>query len=613
MTSWRSLLLATCLLASAGNAAADFMPPESYGEHRIDAAWDAGGRLQTLTDTSGTSIAAASFQHDAAGRLTKIERANGATSTYAYNEAGHVTQITHANGSKTLATFAYERDAKGRLTKATETLGSSTTTKIWEYDKDGKLTKESVSAQGLTNACSYTYDAVGNRTQKDCDGVKTTYSYNNLDQLTQESNNGRVTAYRYDGRGNLIEKKTAAATITYQWSSDNRLQSVSDGSTKVSYGYDALGRRISRTEESGANKTETQWILDTARSYSEIITERTRTNGGAWSVTSYTHTPDGVGLQVAETRNGNTRHIYADAQGSTRLVTDAAGNVIESLDFDAFGNETATNTKEARHRYTGESYDATTGLYHLRARDYDPQTGRFISMDEQPGSQRIPLSLNKYIYGGADPVNHIDPSGNFFGFVDISIGTSLSNIRSGLSAQGARTFLGKVIQSIVKSTYVGTPQRPGIFVKRIIDEIIDRLTGEIIGTIIDGFNANILRLNSGGSKQEFGRNVHAHLKVWCKNPENILRMNGFSLKCEPFAGEGGQVKGNPRGSVGVDVLVAIKNPMGGETPLFAIELKTGKGMNQTGKKGFDIRNERFFGKHKVAVIQIAIVPGSKRR
>ena len=96
--------------------------------------------------------------------------------------------------------------------------------------------------------------------------------------------------------------RESVTTITYTWTSDNRLQSVSDGATKVSYGYDALGRRISRTEESGANKTETQWLLDTARPYSEIITERTRANGGAWQTTSYTHTPDGVGLLIAENK-----------------------------------------------------------------------------------------------------------------------------------------------------------------------------------------------------------------------------------------------------------------------------------------------------------------------
>ncbi len=41
----------------------------------------------------------------------------------------------------------------------------------------------------------------------------------------------------------------------------------------------------------------------------------------------------------------------------------------------------------------------------------DPKVGRFISMDEYPGAKRTPLTLNKHLYGGSDPVNTIDPSG----------------------------------------------------------------------------------------------------------------------------------------------------------------------------------------------------------
>ena len=292
---------------------------------------------------------------------------------------------------------------------------SQTTNKSWEYDADGKLTQESISAAGTTRTCRYSYDSTGNRTEKDCDGQKTRYAYNSLDQLTEEQTaTGPKTTYRWDGRGNLLEKSTPSATIRYEWSSDNRLLKASDGSTSIRYGYDALGRRISRTQEAGGQKQETQWILDTARPYSEIVLERSRQNGGAWQETRYTHTPDGVGQLISEQRQGQTLHVYEDGQGSARLITDESGQIIETLDFDAFGNEEAGNPQESRHRYTGESYDSATGLYHLRARDYDPKTGRFISMDEHPGSQSIPLTLNKYLYSNADPVNHVDPGGNIF-------------------------------------------------------------------------------------------------------------------------------------------------------------------------------------------------------
>ena len=153
---------------------------------------------------------------------------------------------------------------------------------------------------GAYTACRYSYDSTGNRTEKDCDGPKTTY--------------------RWDGRGNLLEKSTPSATIRYEWSSDNRLLKASDGSTSIRYGYDALGRRISRTREAGGQKQETQWILDTARPYSEIVLERNRQNGGAWQETRYTHIPDGVGQLISEQRQGKMLHVYEDGQGSARLI-----------------------------------------------------------------------------------------------------------------------------------------------------------------------------------------------------------------------------------------------------------------------------------------------------
>ncbi len=386
------------------------------GEHTLQARWDAGGRLQSLSSIQNAQ-GSAQFSHDAAGRLIQIKRANGASSHYSYDAAGRLAQIRHqkADGSA-LAQYSYQRDAKGRLTRATEETGGQTTNKSWEYDADGKLTRESISAAGITRICRYSHDSTGNRTEKDCDGQKTRYAYNSLDQLTEEQTaTGPKTTYRWDSRGNLLEKSTPAQTIRYEWSSDNRLLKASDGSTSIRYGYDALGRRISRTREAGGQKQETQWILDTARPYSEIVLERSRQNGGAWQETRYTHTPDGVGQLISEQRQGKTLHVYEDGQGSARLITDESGQIIETLDFDAFGNESNPDpASPTRHRYTGESYDSVTGLYHLRARDYDPKTGRFISMDEHPGSQSIPLTLNKYLYGNADPVNHVDPSGNIF-------------------------------------------------------------------------------------------------------------------------------------------------------------------------------------------------------
>jgi RHS repeat-associated protein len=61
--------------------------------------------------------------------------------------------------------------------------------------------------------------------------------------------------------------------------------------------------------------------------------------------------------------------------------------------------------------YRGEQYDSDLGLYYLRARYYDPVTGRFLSRDPENGWPTTPATLHKYLYADGDPVNGFDPAG----------------------------------------------------------------------------------------------------------------------------------------------------------------------------------------------------------
>lgn len=61
--------------------------------------------------------------------------------------------------------------------------------------------------------------------------------------------------------------------------------------------------------------------------------------------------------------------------------------------------------------YRGEQFDSDLGLYYLRARYYNPLTGRFVSRDPDDGNWLDSRTLHKYLYAGGDPVNAFDPSG----------------------------------------------------------------------------------------------------------------------------------------------------------------------------------------------------------
>jgi RHS repeat-associated protein len=77
----------------------------------------------------------------------------------------------------------------------------------------------------------------------------------------------------------------------------------------------------------------------------------------------------------------------------------------------ALGFEAGLHPDRVRSRYRGEQYDPDLGLYYLRARYYNPNTGRFLSRDPENGKAKIPATLHKYLYAAGDPVNRIDPKG----------------------------------------------------------------------------------------------------------------------------------------------------------------------------------------------------------
>jgi RHS repeat-associated protein len=120
---------------------------------------------------------------------------------------------------------------------------------------------------------------------------------------------------------------------------------------------------------------------------------------------------------------------------SRRLWSGTASGARVSYEYDAFGNEfTVNGSTPNNYLYRGEQYDPDLGLYYLRARYYNPLTGRFMSRD--PGADNDvdddgdpadwedvgftdaggtdltdPRNLHAYLYAIGDPVNFIDPSG----------------------------------------------------------------------------------------------------------------------------------------------------------------------------------------------------------
>lgn len=101
-----------------------------------------------------------------------------------------------------------------------------------------------------------------------------------------------------------------------------------------------------------------------------------------------------------------------DALSNVTFLANSAGTVTDTYQYDAFGNIVATSGTTPNSRlYRGEELDRDLGLINLRARQYNPASGRFFTSDPLTGSARGSWSRHRYAFGSADPVNRSDPWG----------------------------------------------------------------------------------------------------------------------------------------------------------------------------------------------------------
>jgi len=218
----------------------------------------------------------------------------------------------------------------------------------------------------------------------------------------------RVVGFTYDARGNVLQD----ATYTYTWDAYNRLTQVklaSTGAVVASYGYDADGMRQTAT----AGGVTTRVVVDAV---SDEIVALVDTTGAV--VTKFVR--DAAGALVAMVAGSSAYTYLTNAHGDVTALVDAAGAVVARWTYDAWGKPTEFNaagtpvpvgTAGNPFLFAGYFFDVATGLYYLRARYYDPKTGRFLSMDPEPGKLTDRLSQNPYIYCQNDPVNLADPTG----------------------------------------------------------------------------------------------------------------------------------------------------------------------------------------------------------
>lgn len=297
------------------------------------------------------------------------------------------------------------------------------------------------------------------------------YGYDNLNRLISEKRNGivelddsytydpvgnrltRATLGGWDAAGNLISRSGPEGQTTYRYDAENRLVEMSGPGGVVQYAFDAEGNRISRTTAAGT----TYFVVDPNMPYAQVLEEH-----GPAGAKLYAYGNDMLNIQGPD----GTHWFAYDGLGSVRALTDASGTLTDAYTYEAFGSVAhRIGTTANDFRFTGEQYDEALEMYYLRARYYEPETGRFSQADPWDGNIIKPGSLHKYIYTENNPVNNIDPTGLFTLGQAVMAGAIIGT----LAGIGYTHFFGKdksvwgYVQSAVFGAGIGIALSSGVY------------------------------------------------------------------------------------------------------------------------------------------------------
>ena len=199
---------------------------------------------------------------------------------------------------------------------------------------------------------------------------------------------------------------------------------------------------------------------------------------------------------------------HADHLGSIRFITDSVGNIANSYEYDSYGRPGFSVELIAQpFRYTGREYDEATELYHYRARQYDPETGKFLQEDPI-GFAGGDLNLQRYV--GNNPLTYTDPSGL------TALGRTAST-KVGLLASSGKAALG-VRLACLFGNISGVVETAGLVA-----------SGNLVGATVSG----VTSIGScGGSKVALKGTEKAVVDILNRDISSrfVLRQNGDILK-----------------------------------------------------------------------------------
>jgi RHS repeat-associated protein len=375
----------------------------------------------------------------------------------------------------------------------------------------------------------YEYDDNGNRTVSISSDRQVNYApTDGQDRLT----NAVLTTplelpediyWNYSANGELQSKLVGSMTTSYSYDVQGNLRDVTlTNGTQIEYIVDACGRRVGKRIN---GELVQGWLYqDSIKPIAEL--------DGAGNVVSFYVYAGKANVPEYLVKNGVEFRLITDQLGSVRFVVNTTdGSIVQMLNYDSFGRVISdSNPGFQPFAYAGGLYDHDTGLVRFGARDYDADSGRWLTKD--------PIGLsggyNLYAYVANNPANLTDP----FGLTWYNPASwNYSEIGAAVQVQAS---LGIGLNAEVKIPDVVDAKLGGEATGGIFGDFNLSLSGHLEGYDVDGsfyllsLESKLGGLKIGGKKEVkwykcFDSNGNVYLvKVAETSPFNIEAEHGAS-------------------------------------------------------------------------------------
>jgi RHS repeat-associated protein len=341
------------------------------------AVYDARKRVVDLTcDMGGVMVTRARYAYDARSR----RRA----------------ELIETNSAQ-LRSYIY--DNRDRLVASAAGFVAALGLSDTQAQHDTVIAAVDAAAAGAPRQFGYDYDTADNRTRHHESGLPDVlYSYAPGHRMTNSG--GTALAYTSEGT------RRSEGVRVYETDALGRILRATVGaSTLVEIVYDALGRPALVTENGAAR---------TLHYFGDELWQESNGGGPVRQYTAHPALAGSLAIHLA----GATLLSAFDGRMNLNALLDTSGNLVEQYRyqdfgaptvFDGAGNPLAASAASVTPVFGGMYYLPQSGLYLSRRRVMDPLRGVFLSVD--------PLgyvdSPSLYAYASQDPINMIDPNGEF--------------------------------------------------------------------------------------------------------------------------------------------------------------------------------------------------------